>query len=178
MSRARAAVRMRGVQGPGPLRPRPARGAGGRRPGVVRVVAAAALAVVVLGACGTPQEPAGPETPAPTPTSLELPSRDGTPSPAPSAPDPEAPGVADAVADLAAHLGVDPADVTVVSLEDVTWPDGSLGCPKPGTSYTMAQVPGARLVLAAQGREFSYHAGREPVFVRCTTPSLAPSDPQ
>src|SRR5690606_42132521 len=91
---------------------------------------------------------------------------------------PEAPAVADAVADLAAHLGGDPADVTVVSLEDVTWPDGSLGCPKPGTSYTMAQVPGARLVLAAQGREFSYHAGREPVFVRCTAPSLAPSDPQ
>ena len=42
-------------------------------------------------------------------------------------------------------------DVTVVSYEDVTWPDGALGCPEPGMSYTQALVPGARLVLEADG---------------------------
>ncbi|TNC17558.1 hypothetical protein FHE66_09720 [Georgenia sp. 311] len=139
----------------------------------VRVAAVVAL-VVVLGACGeaSPAGPSATPTPTPTPTSLELPTGGATPT----SPATDAPGVAAAVADLAEHLGVDPAEVVVVSLQDVTWPDGSLGCPQPGMSYTMAQVPGSRLVLAAQGREFSYHAGSEPVFTRCATPTLAPRD--
>ncbi len=136
------------------------------------VRAAAVLAVVVLGACGTSPGDGGdgPATPAPSPSSLELPT---TPPPTGRTASPgtvQAPGVDGAVADLAAHLGV-PADaVTVVSLEEVTWPDGSLGCPQPGMSYTQALVPGQRLVLAAEGREFSYHAGREPEFRRCDRP--------
>lgn len=166
----------RTVGASGPVGARTPHAARARRHGGLRV-AVVAVTVAVLGACGSQPAPGGPETPRPTPTSLELPSRDvpTTPSPAPSATD-GAPGVAEAVTDLADHLGVDPADVTVVSREDVTWPDGSLGCPQPGVSYTMAQVPGSRLVLAAQGREFSYHAGREPVYRRCDRPSLAPGD--
>lgn len=158
----------------GLLRTRRSNAAGGRPTTGLRAAAVATLAVVVIGACGTQPEPGGQQTP--EPTSLELPTRGATTTPAPSPSAVDAPGVQDAVADLADHLGVDPGEVTVVSLEDVTWPDGSLGCPQPGMSYTMAQVPGSRLVLAAEGREFSYHAGREPVFQRCDRPSLAPSD--
>jgi len=135
-------------------------------------VAAAVTLVVVLGACGQQASPGPGSTPTPAPTSLELPTSRATPS----SPATGAPGVEAAVADLAAHLGIDPGEVVVVGLEDVTWPDGSLGCPQPGMSYTMAQVPGSRLVLAAQGQEFSYHAGSEPVFTRCATPTLAPRD--
>ena len=143
--------------------------AGGRGPlrAGVRVAAVVAL-VGVLGACGEQAAPGPGATPTPAPTSLELPTSGATPS----SPATDAPGVEAAVADLATHLGVDPGEVVVVSLEDVTWPDGSLGCPQPGMSYTMAQVPGARLVLAAQGREFAYHAGSDPVFTRCANPSL------
>ncbi len=37
-----------------------------------------------------------------------------------------------AIADLASRLGVDESIVALVSQEEVTWPDGSLGCPQPG----------------------------------------------
>lgn len=135
---------------------------------------AATLAVVVLllAACGDQPEPA-----TQPPSSHELPGATPT-TPPPSSPAVElTPQVEAAVADLAAHLGVDPAEVTVVSHEDVTWPDGSLGCPQPGMSYTMAQVPGSRLVLAAEGQEFSYHAGRSGDLARCDSPRLGPTTP-
>lgn len=65
-----------------------------------------------------------------------------------------------AVADLAERLDVDPADIEVVSIEEVTWPDGSLGCPEPGMAYTQALVDGSRIVLSVDDTEYEYHSGR------------------
>jgi hypothetical protein len=63
--------------------------------------------------------------------------------------------------DAARRTGADAAAVRVVSVEDVTWGDGALGCAQPGQAYTMALVPGWRIVLAApQGEPQHYHAGR------------------
>jgi hypothetical protein len=53
--------------------------------------------------------------------------------------------------DAARRSGVAAADLRVVSVEDVTWPDGSLGCPEPGRLYTQALVPGHRVRIAAPG---------------------------
>ena len=64
-----------------------------------------------------------------------------------------------ALADLAAREGVDPATITVVSTDEVTWRDGSLGCPEPGMNYTQALVPGVRVVLELDGVRYEYHAG-------------------
>lgn len=49
------------------------------------------------------------------------------------------------------------ADIKVLSAEAVTWPDGSLGCPKPGMLYTQALVPGYRIVLEAGEQLLNYH---------------------
>ncbi len=65
-----------------------------------------------------------------------------------------------AIADLADRLGISPEAITTVSVEEVEWPDGSLGLPEPGMMYTQAVVPGYLIVLTAQGREFEYHAAR------------------
>jgi len=70
------------------------------------------------------------------------------------------------------------ADIKVLSAEAVTWPDGSLGCPKPGMMYTQALVAGYRIVLQAGEQMLSYHAmsrGR-PVF--CPAARVAPASPQ
>lgn len=69
------------------------------------------------------------------------------------------PAVAAAVADLAERQGVDAAEITVVSREEVTWRDGSLGCAEPGMSYTQALVDGTRIVLSLAGKDYEYHAG-------------------
>ncbi|MGH3384379.1 MAG: hypothetical protein ACRDO1_07365 [Nocardioidaceae bacterium] len=84
------------------------------------------------------------------------------------------PAAASAVADLAQRIGVDPAEITVVSVEEVTWRDGSLGCPREGMMYTQALVPGTRIMLARQAQTYEYHAGagREPFLCDNPQPPL------
>lgn len=70
--------------------------------------------------------------------------------------------------DAARRSGVGIADLRVVSFEEVTWADGALGCAQPGQTYTMALVPGWRIVLAApQGAPQHYHASRRGGWVWC-----------
>lgn len=77
---------------------------------------------------------------------------------------------AEAIADLAARLGADPAAITVVSVEDVTWRDGSIGCPDPGMNYTQALVSGTRLVLELDGVRYEYHSGGSRSIFLCEKP--------
>lgn len=75
-----------------------------------------------------------------------------------------------ALGDLASRLDIDESEIEVVSVEEVTWRDGSLGCPQPDRAYTQALVNGTRIVLQAEGRAWHYHSGggREPFL--CMTP--------
>ena len=114
----------------------------------------------------------------------DLPTTDETTTPATAAPTTEnetttmptsnqeqqLPIVAPARADLARRLGVDPDDLEVISAEEVTWPDGSLGCPEPGMSYTQALVDGSKVVLGHDDRVYVYHAGAD------GQPFLCPSE--
>jgi len=70
-----------------------------------------------------------------------------------------------AKADLAQRLNIAADQIEVVKAEAVQWPDGSLGCPKPGMSYTQAIVPGFQIILSAGGQEYDYHANQEKVFL-------------
>ena len=107
-----------------------------------------------------------------TPTSSNTPSPEPTSKPTtpPTPPALAADPAEQAKADLAARLGVDPAQVTVVSSEEVTWRDGSLGCPEPGMLYTQALIPGHRTILEAAGKQYDYHSGaNRPPFL-CENP--------
>jgi hypothetical protein len=72
-----------------------------------------------------------------------------------------------AIAEAARGQGVDTGSITVVKAEAVTWPDGSLGCPKPGMAYTQALVPGYRIRLRAKGTLLDYHASDRGKLVLC-----------
>ncbi|TCO45095.1 hypothetical protein EV646_109270 [Kribbella antiqua] len=102
---------------------------------------------MLLGACGN--ESGAGEDPTMSPTGS---------SSRPSA-SPGAGPVELAKADLVARLGVDAGQVTVVSSEEMTWSDGSLGCPEPGMSYTQALIDGYRVILEADGKRYHYHSG-------------------
>lgn len=80
-----------------------------------------------------------------------------------------------AIADLAERLEVGEGEIEVVSVEDVTWPDGSLGCPEPGKMYTQAMVDGQRFVLAHDGTEYAYHSGGDRAPFHCEDPEPAGS---
>jgi hypothetical protein len=91
-----------------------------------------------------------------------------------SSPVPASPGgtpAEQAVADLAQRLGVDAAAVRVVSSDEVTWPDGSLGCPEPGMMYTQMLVPGNRTILEVGGKQYAYHSSASRAPFLCEHPA-------
>jgi hypothetical protein len=61
------------------------------------------------------------------------------------------------VADAARRFKVAESGVVVARAEQVTWPNGALGCPEPGTMYTQALVPGFRVVARTSSGELLYH---------------------
>lgn len=99
-------------------------------------------------------------------------TRPGRPAGARPIADPELGALADqASSDLAARLGI-PADrIQVRNAERVIWRDSSVGCPRAGQSYAQVLTEGARVVLIAGGRAYSYHqAAGAPPFL-CESPS-------
>lgn len=71
------------------------------------------------------------------------------------------------LADAAKRTGIDRTALVVQSAEEVTWADGSLGCPAPGMNYTMALVPGYRIRVRAGEQLLDYHASRRGSFMLC-----------
>jgi hypothetical protein len=61
------------------------------------------------------------------------------------------------VADAAKRFKVAESSVVLVRAEQLTWSDGSLGCPEPGMMYTQMLVPGFRVVAKTSGGELTYH---------------------
>lgn len=78
-------------------------------------------------------------------------------------------------ADAARRSGVAADALQLVSAERVTWRDGGLGCPQPGMAYTMALVPGFRVVLKAGSESFDYHADQRGNLLLC--PAGRATDP-
>lgn len=130
-----------------------------------------------------PEEPRGaivgrvPAAADPVPTAVEA-THPGAP---PAAGDVDTSAVpaellAAARADLAQRLVAEKTggSVRVLVAEAVTWSDGALGCPRPGMNYTMALVPGYRVVfgvrIGADERRYAYHAGHRGPLAYCANP--------
>lgn len=144
-----------------------------------RVGAVVMLMAVALAACASDESERGSGLPTNAGTATDASSETGA---APTPIDPGdgigdgsggselpviAPELADevdtAVADLGARVGTDQV-VRVVVAHEVTWPNGSLGCPEPGMSYIQALVPGYRIELAVGDVVYEYHgaSGADP----------------
>ena len=135
---------------------------------VVSLFAAFAL---LLGACASdglePQSsPTDPDAASSEPIPVEPGGGIGDGADAPDLPvvsESLAGEVDQAVEDLRGRIGTDDLIEVIVAFE-LTWPDGSLGCPEPGMSYTQALVEGYRIELTDGDRVYGYHGelGREP----------------
>jgi hypothetical protein len=64
-----------------------------------------------------------------------------------------------AKADLGKKLSIQAAQVELVEVGSVTWPDSSLGCPKPGMAYAQVMTEGYLIRLKASGQTYEYHGG-------------------
>ena len=60
--------------------------------------------------------------------------------------------------DAAGRTNTAPDSLQVRSVEAVQWSDASLGCPELDRIYAQVITPGYRIVLAAEGQEYVYHA--------------------
>ena len=69
------------------------------------------------------------------------------------------PLVRQAIEDLAQRKSISPDEVEVVSVEEVVWPDTSMGCPHPDMRYTQVLQDGMRIMLRVNGRDYAYHSG-------------------
>lgn len=65
--------------------------------------------------------------------------------------------VQNAINMLAQRANVPAADIKVVSVEGMDWPDTSLGAPQPGMMYAQVITPGYKVVLQAGERRYEYH---------------------
>ena len=71
----------------------------------------------------------------------------------------EAPPVVDiAKNDLAKRLNISIDQVQVVKIENVDWPDTSLGYPQKGMMYAQVITPGFRIILKVGDRLYEYHS--------------------
>ena len=157
-----------------------------------KILFAIPMILLVLGACGqaAPQAsqptaaPAGGTTP-PTPTiapttppaptaAPTIPSAPPTSAPPPATPGEPTPGgdgtsvrppdalVTAAQQRLAQHLGVSADALMLQSANHQEWPDGAIGCPKPGQLYPQVITPGFLLIFSNQSQSQTYeiHTGR------------------
>jgi len=130
---------------------------------VMRLTLIAALWVV--GGCSAASSSNGPS--GPLDPSSDQPTQ-GSAGPSPGAVDFPSSVLDPIVAEVARLAGVPIDQVVVVSAEDVTFPDGSLGCPQPGMVYTQAMVDGYKVVAEAGGKTYDFR-GSGSTFRLCTT---------
>ena len=77
-----------------------------------------------------------------------------------------------AMSDLAARLEVPLEEIGFLGIRLVTWPDASLGCPRPGMNYTQATREGYQIYLRSGGRRYAYHSGLAGPSFFCERPTL------
>ena len=125
-------------------------------------------------ASGTAVSAAGPEASATSGVGIRpigSPSAAGSPAEHVATAASPSPGTADAVvavvvAEAARQTGAVASEVTVERVEVRSWPDRSLGCPKPGVGYAQVITPGYLIVVQVRGQRLEYHTDQEQA-IRC-----------
>ena len=93
----------------------------------------------------------------------------------PSTPPPVEKFVSLSKKDLASRLQIDASAISLVRAENITWLNTALGCPRPGKFYPRGRIPGYRVWLNAEGKEYLYHTDYHGQVILC--PELNPDVP-
>lgn len=133
------------------------------------ILAILLLASAVVSCRGGTIPLANPPTLTPSPIMTSTPTLQPTPFPTEAimipTPPPEAPSLSCGSVEerareaLANWLGISSEEIEVVEVEEVEWPDTSLGCPEPGMAYLQVIVPGCRVVMRVNDDVYEYHWG-------------------
>jgi hypothetical protein len=85
----------------------------------------------------------------------------------PSTPPPVEKFVSLSKKDLASRLQIDASEISLVKTENIIWPNAALGCPRPGKFYPQGRIPGYRVWLNAEGKEYLYHTDYHGQVILC-----------
>jgi hypothetical protein len=132
----------------------------------IRKVLVSLVAFVPLAACSADR---------PQPAGIAPPTRIPDPPAQPAAPAGESVTAASVprevrravVADAARRFQVAESAVVLSRAEQVTWNDGSLGCPQPGQMYTQMLVSGFRILATTSSGQMEYHTDAHGFVVTC-----------
>ncbi len=96
------------------------------------------------------------------PSPLATPTMDVVPQPsATHVPVDLSPAQRAAIASVAQTLGVPAQQISIVSTEAVTWPNGCMGVQHIGMMCTDNLVPGFRILLSSGGRQYEVHTNQD-----------------
>ena len=145
----------------------------------------ALVLAVLLAACAAPVEPVQPaatiELPTMTPAPLATPTQATEPAdtpPAESEPPSGAPAPLsdeEVVKALSDKLGVDPDQMTIVSMEPVDWPNSCLGVDTMEVMCAEVITPGYRIVVEIDGQPVEVHTNADLSVALTTEPLDLPS---
>lgn len=60
--------------------------------------------------------------------------------------------------DLSKRLKVKKEEIRLLEVEEVDWPDTSLGCAQKGMFYAQVITPGYKITLEVEGKSYNYHS--------------------
>lgn len=61
--------------------------------------------------------------------------------------------------DLAGRVNIGVDKIELIRFDEVTWPDGGLGCPRKDMRYKQMLVNGSLIILRVDGVDYEYHSG-------------------
>lgn len=138
----------------------------------VRSCAVVALLALSLVACGAEEADSGTTTSSRglPPASIPGSTLTTTASPPMTGEVPDG-FLAAVVEDAAGRANVGSEQLEVMRAEAVEWPDGSLGCPRPGELYVQVVVSGYWVEIAGPDQTFDYRLDESGSFRLCETGS-------
>ncbi|MFN8527252.1 MAG: hypothetical protein U0670_01415 [Anaerolineae bacterium] len=77
---------------------------------------------------------------------------------------------------VADQTGLPTRRIRVVSVQDLTWRDSSLGCPAPDQAVAQVETPGYRIVVAAGDAEYLFHTDVDRVIPCDPANEVLPAD--
>ena len=131
-----------------------------------------ALCVLILSACAPQNATDFPQTMTPTQIPLDTPPVFATPThiqvdfppvhpPLPRGTGDLTPAQQMAVSSLSRTLNLPADQISVISTDAVTWPDGCMGIQRIGVMCMRGPVPGFKIVLQANGKQYEFHTNED-----------------
>lgn len=77
---------------------------------------------------------------------------------------------------VAEQTGLPTRRIRVVSVQDLTWRDSSLGCPAPDQAVAQVETPGYRIIVAAGDAEYLFHTDVDRVIPCDPANEVLPAD--